>query len=120
MGVNFKLINVREWVVVVILGLMAVRTGQNVVRLWRAGERVTEAEQSLAEARSENERLQARLTEVKSEEFIEKEAREKLGFGREGEVILILPEHEGGNGEDKKDQAGSANWKKWWDLYIGQ
>lgn len=117
---TFKLINVREWVVVVILGLMTIRTGQNVVRLWRAGERVTEAEKTLAEARAENDKLQDRLTEVRSDEFVEKEAREKLGFGREGEVILILPDQASDNNESGGEEGDKPNWQKWWNLYIGQ
>ena len=98
------------------LVVMAIRTGQNVWRLWRAGDRVSEAKEALVVAQEENSRLQAQLEEASSPEFVEREARDKLGYGREGEVILLLPEQ-----ELESVRAGEQerpNWKKWWDVYI--
>ena len=114
---KLKLKRWKEWVIVLGLSVMAVRTGQNVWRLWKAGDRVSEARSVLAEAEVENKKLKARLEEVQSPEFVEKEAREKLGYGREGEVILMLPKQ---NEESSfaKATEDKPNWRKWWDLYV--
>jgi len=105
--------------VVIVLGVMAVRTGQNVWRLYKAGDRVNEARRELAQAQTENGRLEARLKEVQSPEFVEREARERLGWGREGEVVLLLPEQKMDNGQLKIENESKPNWRKWWDLYVG-
>lgn len=99
------------------MGMMAVRTAQNVWRLWRAGDRVTEAKQALVEAQAENQQLQARLAEVQSDEYVEKEAREKLGYGREGEVILLLPKGEQAGLKEVREEK-KPNWEQWWEAYI--
>lgn len=105
----------------VVIGLvLVVRTGQNVWRLFRAGDRVNEASRELAQVQAEHDRLEARLNEVRSPEFVEREAREKLGLGREGEVMLILPDQNAGaSGQMAGVRGEEPNWKKWWDLYVG-
>ncbi|KKU56633.1 hypothetical protein A3C34_02455 [Candidatus Amesbacteria bacterium RIFCSPHIGHO2_02_FULL_48_21] len=106
--------------VIAILGMvMAVRTGLNVYRLWRTGDSVKEARRNLVEATAESERLQKQLLEVKSPEWVEKEARERLGYGRPGETILVLPEQESSRETELGAQEQNIpNWKKWWKLYV--
>ena len=99
--------------------VMAVRTGSNVWRLYRAGDQLKLAEAELLQAQEEHDRLQARLSEVQSQEFIEKEALEKLGMGRSGDVILLLPQEEMSNVKYPMSNEAKPNWRKWWDLYIG-
>ena len=78
-----------------------------------------EAQLELAQLNAENERLKLRLDEVQTPEWQEEEIREKLGYGKPGETVLILPENEeqeGGRVEEYKEP--EANWRKWWKLYI--
>ncbi|MDZ7586603.1 MAG: septum formation initiator family protein [Patescibacteria group bacterium] len=104
------------WVLVGVLLVMMVRLGGNVWRLWKAGERIKQAEAEVDKETKENKQLKARLAQVQSPEFIEKEAREKLGLGKPGEEIVNLPKQ-----EQESVRAGEreeANWRKWWKLYI--
>jgi cell division protein FtsB len=64
---------------------------RQVYSLFKAGERVSQAEQKLSQLKLEEESLRKELTFRESEEFIEKEARDKLGLAKEGETIAILP-----------------------------
>ena len=97
---------------------MAVRLAGNVWSLYKSGEMVKQAERELAEAKKQNEKLGNRWEEVQSEGFIEKEAREKLGLGKPGEVVVILPTPEKVQGSMFNVQEES-NWRKWWELYVG-
>lgn len=105
--------------ILIILGLLlAFRLGANIWRIWKAGERVDSARIELETAKKEQEELKKRLAEVQTSEFVEREARDKLGFGREGEVILVLPQDEETTSQVQESQT-SSNWRQWWDLYIG-
>ncbi len=114
-----------DWVVVGLGLMLAVRTGANVFRLWKAGERLTTLEAQVEAAKIENIQLKGKLALVNSPEYVEKEAREKLGYGREGEVMVLLPqEKEEVLGQttasvDGKEEKPKANWQKWWELYFG-
>lgn len=115
------------WVEVLVIGvgcLLAIRTGLSTVRLWRAGERLDTAKIEYQQAVDENLRLKGQLAQAESDEFVEREARNKLGLGKEGEVILILPKQNLENPNSEKRNSNEVvldnrpNWRKWWDLYV--
>ena len=54
-----------------------------------------------------------RLVQVQSPEFIEKEAREKLGLGEP------LPSPSNPKPQIPNPNVDIPNWQKWWKLYIG-
>jgi len=90
----------------------------NVWKLYKAGDKVEVARKELAEVQAEQEKLKAQLEYVQSDEFVEREAREKLGLGKPGEEVVIVP-----SPPNPKSQAPNskteANWHKWWKLYMG-
>ncbi len=54
----------------------------------------------------------------KSAEYLEQEARDKLGFVKSGERVVILPQEntvadQSGVGEPSKKPDRTPNWKKW-------
>jgi len=73
---------------------------------------VSQAQKKLAELEAENARLVREKKQVNSPEFVEEQARNKLGMGKPGEVTVVLPE--------KLLQVAqivsidqTPNWKKW-------
>lgn len=114
----------KRWLGWLIFGLglvMAVRTGRNLHRIWRTGDVLKQARQELAELNAENERLKLRLDEVQTPEWQEAEIKEKLGYGKEGETILILPKETSSQGPVLSTQGPEIpNWKKWWKLYVSR
>jgi cell division protein FtsB len=108
-----------SWVVLILGVVMVFRVGGNVVRLWKAGRWVEEATQSVKEAQEENQRLKAKLGEVQTPEFMEREAREKLGYGREGEIVLVMPDEQNSKSEILSSKEDEANWVRWRQLYLG-
>lgn len=73
--------------------------------------------QELEEAKAENARLKKQLVEVKSPGFVEKEARNKLGLVKPGEVVLVMPEAKGAGSSEKVVQV-QTNWEQWWRLFF--
>jgi cell division protein FtsB len=105
----------------IILGLgllLAGKLSYNIYRIWKAGDRLQQAQAQLDKLTEDQAQLKKRLAEVNTPEFVEKEAREKLGFGKPGEIILVLPQNEA-TANPKSSLSPTPNWKKWWDLYVG-
>lgn len=80
-------------------------------------EQVIEQEQlKLEELMVETQLLKEELNYVQSEEFVEKEARGKLGLSKEGETIVVLPENFEEMVESSRKGIGVEkipNWRKW-------
>lgn len=69
---------------------------------------------------TENQGLKEKLNYVESEEFVEKEAREKLNMAKEGETIVVLPEKI--TVADPRTSRPAAenlpNWQQWLNLFF--
>lgn len=74
------------------------------------------AKKDLERQLQENKRLKAQLSFVKSEEFIEAEARDKLFMVKPGESGVIVPEDLIKQRRVKKEPEIS-NWQKWINLF---
>ena len=57
----------------------------------KAGDRLTETTEVLHSLQVQNEKLKQQLQEVKTPQFIEQQARDKLGLARPGETVVIIP-----------------------------
>lgn len=71
----------------------------------------------LSEEKKNNQFLQQRLFYVKKDEFIENEARKKLGMVKEGERIIVAPTKQPESPRPERMDT-RQNWKKWWDLFF--
>ncbi len=74
----------------------------------------------LEQLKVETQVFKEQLDYVQSGEFVEKEAREKLGMTREGETVVILPEDFEEMVEQSQgavDPAEIPNWKQWLGLF---
>lgn len=77
-------------------------------------------QEKLEELETTNEKLKEQLEYVQGEQFIEKEARDKLGMAREGETVVMLPENLGQVAGLKKEEEEQnlPNWEKWLKLFF--
>jgi len=76
----------------------------------------------IEKAEAENQRLADQLKITESEEFMEKQLRDKLGLAREGEIILVLPEADivrklAPQIPDEIEVKPKSNWQKWMELF---
>lgn len=56
------------------------------------GERLSQAAETVYKLEAQNRELKKKLSEIQSPEFIEEQARNKLGLGKAGETVVIIPE----------------------------
>ncbi len=97
--------------IIIINGLV-----RSIYDLWRKQDLVVSAQKDLETAKKENQRLQKDLSYVKSNEFIESEARDKLFMVKPGESGVIIPP----NLIAKKALSPTpepSNWQKWINLF---
>lgn len=71
----------------------------------------------LASEEKKGQFLKEKLFYVKTNKFVEEEAREKLGMVKGGEYIVIAPTSTPLNHE-KITIDNDPNWKKWWKLFF--
>lgn len=81
------------------------------------------AENEVEKLEVENKNLGVTLYEEDKDFVMEKELRDSLGFSRQGEVVVVLPDDLVNKTiEDRKQEVASEeqlpNWKKWWDLFF--
>lgn len=103
--------------VIVVLSCLIVIFSKQIFKLRRAGGIVEQKEEELAVLRGRKNSLKEQLKQVESPEYIEEVAREKLGMGKEGEKIVILP-RVGSNELIPNQPEKKENWQKWWQLFF--
>lgn len=110
-------------VFIVISLLMLASLSRNIIKVREAKERLKEKEEYIEKIRGENEELSQKVAIFKSEEFIEKQLRDKLGLAKEGETIVVLPDEEtikkfAPSDEKEEEILPDPNWKKWFKLFF--
>jgi cell division protein FtsB len=96
----------------------------NVYKIRSAKKRFDDAQEKLASLKEEQKTLEEQLNVVKSQAYIEKQARDKLGLAKEGEIVLVLPDKEvlkslsPRKSEESSLTLPDPNWKKWMKLFI--
>lgn len=113
----------QSFVVVAVLAAvyLLITLSRDLVGLFSARERITKEERTVAELQTEQQQLAQEIEYVASEEFVEKEAREKLLMSKPGEVVVLDPHEEQLKvGEKTGDGAERelANWEKWVHLFF--
>ena len=113
-----------KYVLAVVVLLLIISLSRSVLRLKRARSRVAEAEIALEEVSERNNELKRQKQVVESEFFIEKQLRDNFGLAKEGEIVLVLPEHEilrrlsPRVENEEQNTLPDPNWKKWANLFI--
>src|SRR4030067_1441067 len=67
---------------------------RNMWSVYKSSERIDKARLNLERVKKENSELKSALGLIKSDLYIEKQARDKLGLAKENEVVLVLPSEE--------------------------
>ncbi len=86
-----------------------------------AGNRLDREVNKLTELQKKNSELKKNLELVKTPQFIEEQARDKLNYTRAGETIIIIPESEIQRvlGLEKKPiEIKIPNWQGWLKLFV--
>lgn len=86
----------------------------------RSGDRLSSQAEAVYKLEAKNRQLKKRLSEVQSAEFIEQQARNKLGLGRAGETIVIIPEDKLKSlmGASQSAEVRLPNWLGWLRVFF--
>jgi len=79
-------------------------------------------EAKLEKIQKENERLEEQLKIIQSDEFVEKQLRNKLGLVKEGEIVVVLPEADIVKKlspiiPEEEEVKPKPNWQRWIELF---
>ncbi len=108
-------------IIILVMLIMTYNLLIQIMDALKSGERLSSAAEEVYKLEAKNRELKNKLNEIKSEHFIEQQARDKLGLSKKGETIVIIP-------DDKLKQVlGSSqsaqeirypNWLGWWKVFF--
>lgn len=108
-------------VIIVLTGLIA---GYNLVsqilEAAKSGERLSAAADAVYKLENKNKELKEELQDSQSPQFIEEKARNKLGLGKVGETIVIIPDEKIKQvlGVKEEIKVRLPNWLGWWKVFF--
>lgn len=86
--------------------------------IWQKKDFVTSAEKELNFQKQENQRLKSALSYSQTQEFIEKEARDKLFMVKKSEQKVLIPKESEDSSKNPPAGGNDPNWRKWWNLFF--
>jgi cell division protein FtsB len=105
--------------------MLSVTLVKNVIRTNQIREQIEAEKVKIAKIQAENDKLASEVANTQSAEFIEREMRNKLGLGKEGEAIVVLPDPDALRKlapviPVEVDTLPDPNWRKWVHLFTSK
>lgn len=93
------------------------------VKIKQVQDEIANKELEVEKVAKEQGDLQNKLDYTKSQEFVEKQLRDKLGLAKQGEIVVILPPPEvlrkfAPHYTEEQEVLPDPNWKRWLKLFI--
>jgi cell division protein FtsB len=105
-------------IIVAILFLIVNNLVHSIYDIWQKKDVISQAQEELNLQKQENKRLKSALSYSQTQEFIEKEARDKLFMAKIGEQKVLLEDESSVSGQAQRVGDNDPNWKKWWNLFF--
>jgi cell division protein FtsB len=122
--VNNKIVNnIIGWIVPITVFVLLISSFIKSIQSIKRGNMLLEKNrQNLTKIWEENKKLEQQLEILKSDFYIEKQLRDKLGLAKEGEIILVLPEPEivkklAPKLPEPVVVKPKPNWQKWLEIF---
>lgn len=106
--------------ILLIIGLFAYSLITRTMEAIKSGERLSKSAELVYQLETQNKVLKQELMEVKSQDYIEGEVRNKLGFVKKGETIVVIPEEKLKLvlGTTQSAQIRFPNWLGWLKVFF--
>lgn len=120
---NSKIVNIMGLVGSTLIFMILISSLFKSINRIKVGNTVIEKTKAKIEkSEAENQKLSDQLKVIQSEEFMEKQLRDKLGLAKEGEIILVLPEADivrklSPQIPIEVEIKPKSNWQKWLELF---
>lgn len=100
--------------------LISINLIKQIASAIKSGERLSEAADVVLKLEVKNRLLKQKLSQVQTPDFIESQARNKLGFSKKDETMVIIPD------EKLREVMGASasttvklpNWLGWWKVFF--
>jgi len=114
-----------SYLILGILLILTVTLAKNVIRTNQIRDQIDNEKKKIAKIQEENNKIASEIAKTQSSDFIEKEMRDKLGLGRTGEAMVVLPDVEmlkklAPEITVEVDNLPDPNWKKWLHLFTSK
>ena len=126
MALGFGIRHLLLAALVIVVTMVLVSFGRIMWIGYELTERADEIRGQIVQLEDENQRLQAELEYLKTDEAAEELAREKLGWARPGDTVLVVSS-EGSETVPTAKTAPLARptptdpiWQRWWQKLIGR
>lgn len=102
-------------------GVMMVNSVRSIMTAYKRNQLLDQAKEDVYMLRKKNLELDQRREEVMGETYVETEARDRMYYSKDGEVVVVLPDTSEVIVVDEKDavdeQSDSKDgWWRWWKL----
>ena len=109
--------SIMQLIIIAISLLFGYRALVTVVDMWQRRSVVDNAKTQYNQLLKENEDLKQKLKEIQTPEYVEKIAREKFGYVKDGEAIVLM-QGTGDRVQGTENVNNHPNWKQWWNLFF--
>ncbi len=105
-----------------VFAILASSMVKSIKRIQIGNQIIEKTKVKINKVEEENKRLVEQLKTVQSQEYLEKQLRDKLGLAKEGEIILVLPEADivrklSPQIPKEEEAKPKPNWQKWWEMF---
>jgi len=115
---------IRTWgkLLFIILALIfMINLSKDIIRLWRAGDRLQQAQEGIEELQKENIGLKQGQEYLESPLFFEQQARDKLSMAKSNEIVVVLPQGLENQSQKQADLNEEKEilpvWRQWLALF---
>ena len=103
-------------IIIIILVFASLTIAKSVYNQASKFKEIYQAEGKVAKFTQQQQDLKTTLENKKSPEFVEKQARDKLGFQKPGDVLYVILGPEGTSQETER--SSQKNWEEWIDFLF--
>jgi cell division protein FtsB len=122
--VRSKLTHISYYFLAILSLILIVSLIRNIQSLRVANQRIDKARSELKNLQNEQDSLNKQAKSVDSSYFTEKEARDKLGYAKDGEVVIVLPSQDilrrlaPVAPQEEYQSPPEPHWKQWLKLFF--
>jgi cell division protein FtsB len=111
------------YTILLLILVLALSVFKNVSRGMQIDRQIEAEKAKITKMQAENKKLEEELIKTQNQDFIEKEIRNKLGLGKSGEAIVVLPDDDllrklAPQTSIETDTLPDPNWMKWKKLFF--
>lgn len=105
--------------IILVVILIAYNLIKQIIDVSKSGDRLSQSADTLFKLEAKNRELKAKLSQIKSSQYLEEQARNKLGLSKAGETIVVIPEEKIKQvlGISQSAQIRLPNWQGWLKLF---